>query len=69
MVDKNQVEGLLREVLDPQVFQTEGMDDTVVTKLSHEFRYELENDFKNKGYSKVIIEIRVYIIKIKYCRT
>ena len=55
LVDKNQVEGLFKEVLDPQIFQTEGSDDTVVTKLSHEFRYELENNFKTKGYSKVIL--------------
>ena len=53
LVDKNQIEGLLKEVMDPQVMLAEGMEESVVTKLSHEFRHELENDFKTKGFSKV----------------
>ena len=52
-VDKNQVEGLFKEVLDPQIFNMDPSIESVVAKLSHEFRHELENDFKNKNASKV----------------
>ena len=54
-VGKDQIEGLFKEVLDPQIFNLDPSSESIVAKLSHEFRHELENDFKTKNASKVLI--------------
>ena len=53
LVDKNQLEILFKETMDPQIFVNEALTGNVVMKLSQDFTRELENDFKTKMVSKV----------------